>query len=280
MNTKSILITLLFPILTFAQIGIGTSTIDASAKLQVDATNKGFLQPRVALTGTADTATIATPATGLMVFNTATAGTGATAVTPGVYYYSGSAWQRVANQADVAAATATTATYVSGDLGTPYNGHTAWLAFAGGSSKTCNASITLPPGKWEVVLNLTCMMVDYDTQWGIPISLSMSYWLQNDQTPDPLYYNYPTSPNLITADVLFPGAGMFTKPVGGIGSLGTEHNGSFYINNTTTNSKTYYLYFHEGGIADTQNSDGFEPGYAQLGGSTWKGNRFYAVKIN
>jgi len=165
-------------------------------------------------------------------------------------------------------------------LGAPFIGHDQWIVPSFGSSKTFNGSITLPPGKWEVVLNLTCMMTDYDYQWGTPISLSMSYWLQNDQTPDPLDYGYPTSPNLITADVLFPGAGMITKPIGGVGSLGTEHNGSFYINNTSTNNKTYYLFFHEGGIADTQNSNGFEPSYAQLGGSTWKGNRFYAVKIN
>jgi hypothetical protein len=40
------------------------------------------------------------------------------------------------------------------------------------------------------------------------------------------------------------------------------------------------LFFHESGIADNQNNNGFEPAYAALGGSTWKSNRFYAVKIN
>jgi len=36
------------------QVGIGvTGTVNASAKLQVDATDKGFLPPRVALTSTA-----------------------------------------------------------------------------------------------------------------------------------------------------------------------------------------------------------------------------------
>lgn len=33
-----------------AQTGIGTTNPDASAKLEVNATNKGFLPPRVALT--------------------------------------------------------------------------------------------------------------------------------------------------------------------------------------------------------------------------------------
>jgi hypothetical protein len=82
----------------FNQVAIGTNSPVASAKLQVDATNKGFLPPRVTLTGTGDASTISSPATGLMVFNTATAGSGATAVTPGIYYYDGAKWQRVINQ--------------------------------------------------------------------------------------------------------------------------------------------------------------------------------------
>lgn len=75
-----------------AQTGIGTTTPHASAKLEVYATNKGFLPPRITLTGTADTSTISSPATGLLIYNTATAGTSPSNVTPGYYYYNGSAW--------------------------------------------------------------------------------------------------------------------------------------------------------------------------------------------
>ena len=42
-----------------AQTGIGTTTPNASAKLDVYATNKGFLPPRVTLTSTTDATTIA-----------------------------------------------------------------------------------------------------------------------------------------------------------------------------------------------------------------------------
>ena len=52
MKNKLLLIALLFPTLFFAQVGIGTTTPDASAKLEVSATDKGFLQPRVALNST------------------------------------------------------------------------------------------------------------------------------------------------------------------------------------------------------------------------------------
>ena len=58
----------------FSQTGIGTTTPHVSAKLDVSATNKGFLPPRIALLSINDVATIASPATGLVIFNTATAG--------------------------------------------------------------------------------------------------------------------------------------------------------------------------------------------------------------
>jgi hypothetical protein len=81
-----------------AQVGIGTTTPSTSAQLEVNSTSKGFLPPRVTLTGTADITTIASPATGLMVYNTATAGTSPNNVMPGIYYYDGAKWQRVINQ--------------------------------------------------------------------------------------------------------------------------------------------------------------------------------------
>lgn len=83
---------------TQAQVGIGTASPNASAQLEISSSSKGFLPPRVTLTGTADATTIVSPATGLMVYNTATAGTAPANVTPGIYYYDGAKWQRVINQ--------------------------------------------------------------------------------------------------------------------------------------------------------------------------------------
>ncbi len=75
----------------YAQVGIGVNTPDASAQLDVTSTNKGFLPPRVSLTGTTDATTIASPANGLLVYNTAASDD----VVPGYYYYNGSTWSRV-----------------------------------------------------------------------------------------------------------------------------------------------------------------------------------------
>ncbi len=49
-----------------AQVGIGTSSPDASAALDVSATDKGFLMPRMT---TVQREAIASPANGLMVFD-------------------------------------------------------------------------------------------------------------------------------------------------------------------------------------------------------------------
>lgn len=60
------------------------------------ATNKGFLPPRIALTATTDASTIASPAAGLLIYNTATAGAAPNNIVPGYYYWNGTAWIQIA----------------------------------------------------------------------------------------------------------------------------------------------------------------------------------------
>ncbi|MCZ2487193.1 hypothetical protein [Aquirufa antheringensis] len=75
----------------FAQTGIGTTTPNASAKLDVYSTNKGFLPPRVTLTSTTDASTIASPAEGLLVYNLGSVGLQA-----GYYFWNGANWATIA----------------------------------------------------------------------------------------------------------------------------------------------------------------------------------------
>lgn len=67
------------------------ATAHASSILDVNSSNKGMLIPRVALTGTSDVTTIASPATSLLIYNTTTVSN----VTPGYYYWAGSSWTKV-----------------------------------------------------------------------------------------------------------------------------------------------------------------------------------------
>ncbi len=85
-----------------AQTGIGTTTPDASAKLDVSSTNKGFLPPRITLTALNSASPVTSPATGLLIFNTATVGIIPNQVTPGYYYWDGvnSKWVRLEDKAD------------------------------------------------------------------------------------------------------------------------------------------------------------------------------------
>lgn len=91
---KKVIIVFLFFVTTanvIAQTGIGTTTPNASAKLDVYATNKGFLPPRVTLISATDATTIASPAEGLLVYNLGSVGLQA-----GYYYWNGANWSTIA----------------------------------------------------------------------------------------------------------------------------------------------------------------------------------------
>ena len=82
-----------------AQVGIGTTNPANGSMLDIDASDKGILIPRVNLTGTDDTATITPSATkGLLVFNEAIT-TGANAVNEGFYYWDGAIWVAINSSA-------------------------------------------------------------------------------------------------------------------------------------------------------------------------------------
>ena len=72
---------------TGGNLGIGTSTPEASAKLELSSTTQGFLPPR--LTDTQRDA-VTSPATGLIIYNT-TSGT--------INFYNGTAWRAVSHTA-------------------------------------------------------------------------------------------------------------------------------------------------------------------------------------
>lgn len=80
---KILVLVLLSAKLMNAQVGIGTTTPLASSNLDVTATDKGVLIPRVALTRTTNSSPVTAPANSLLVYNTATIND----VIPGYYYW-------------------------------------------------------------------------------------------------------------------------------------------------------------------------------------------------
>jgi len=78
---KIILLACLLPTCLLAQVGIGTTTPDASAMLDITSTTSGVLTPRMIQT---QRDAIVAPATGLLIYQTDN--------TPGFYYYDGTVW--------------------------------------------------------------------------------------------------------------------------------------------------------------------------------------------
>ena len=72
-------------ITTTGAVGIGTSTPDASALIELNSSDRGFLMPRML---EAEREAIANPAEGLMVYTT-------DGTFPGIYYFDGVEWVRV-----------------------------------------------------------------------------------------------------------------------------------------------------------------------------------------
>jgi trimeric autotransporter adhesin len=60
---------LLSHLLYSQNVGIGTNTPDASALLELNATNKGLLIPRITLLSPTDNVTVTSPANGLLIYN-------------------------------------------------------------------------------------------------------------------------------------------------------------------------------------------------------------------
>lgn len=134
---------LFFSINVIAQTGIGTVSPHPSAKLEVNATNKGFLPPRVTLASVTDVSTIPSPATGLLVYNIGSVGLQA-----GYYYWNGANWATIATAALAGNAV------VASDLVKLY--HEAYAITAGKASSSDGYSFTVPAsGRYEFNFNCT-----------------------------------------------------------------------------------------------------------------------------
>ena len=248
----------------FAQIGVGTSSVESSARLQVDAsasTNaKGFLPPRVALTASNNILPFtSTPATGIMVYNTATAGTGANAVTPGLYCYNGSSWQRVVNQnqgvVEITSAAAnssglkftnlTSATTTSGGatLGVNANGEVVTVngsAFSpvfgsANPSGTINVSAGASAELTRLTINSTgTYLITYTMRVQAPSAAANQYAVG--------FLSLDNSTAILGTEILgaFPGGAT-------VGAPGGNYSGSHVITVSTAPTTIYFRCFAVGG---------------------------------
>ena len=130
-----------------AQTGIGTSTPSPSAKLEVASTNQGFLPPRIALTTANAASPVTSPATGLLIYNTATTGTAPNNVAPGYYYWNGSAWVAILSNITSSSisgnGTTTTLTNFGAEINTQSGSTYTLTATDNGKIISCTNTITI-----------------------------------------------------------------------------------------------------------------------------------------
>ena len=167
-----------------AQAGINTSSPANGALLDISSTNKGFLIPRVTLTGTNDVTTITPSATtGLLVYNTVTAGALPVQVTPGFYYWNGSQWLRFYNRGygikfdQGAQTTASTLSSVytqisgldTGFINVPYSGTYQIKVETAYACGNLSATTSEGVGQASISLNMTTSLV------GVPVRVKEKY---------------------------------------------------------------------------------------------------------
>jgi ethanolamine utilization microcompartment shell protein EutS len=134
---------LLFSIHLNAQTGIGTTTPNASAKLDVYSTNKGFLPPRVTLTSASLASPITLPAEGLLVYNIGSSGLQA-----GYYYWNGTSWATIATASSAGNGVASTNLFKLYQEG--------YSTTSGKAPSTNGYSFTVPvSGRYEFNFNST-----------------------------------------------------------------------------------------------------------------------------
>ncbi len=144
-------VTTLFFTANYAQVGVNTTA--PNGVLDVVSTTNGMLLPRVALTTTTLAAPVVNPAggalpTSTLVYNTNTAGD----VTPGYYYWSGSAWLRLSTGSGGASG----AWLLTGNTvtNTDYIGTNSWHSFKIRAGNTQYGTIE-PGGSIFLGLNAT-----------------------------------------------------------------------------------------------------------------------------
>jgi hypothetical protein len=108
-----------------AQVGIGTSSPDPSAQLDIVSSEKGILIPRVTLTNRPGSVGKVDPVEGLIIYQTD--------VDPGFYYFDGSNWEKLVKRSELpstsfASRKPTPAQITSSNLATAVQFHTTSLS--------------------------------------------------------------------------------------------------------------------------------------------------------
>ncbi|GIV23960.1 MAG: hypothetical protein N3A68_09255 [Bacteroidia bacterium] len=224
-------------------VGIGTTAPHVAARLHVAGTNMGVLLPATALTSATAWAPLGgTSQNGMIVYNTATSGSGQDAVSPGYYYWLSGRWRRFIDNGY--------AGMVQGVLATPPQS----LVTNPPSWQYLNSYIDLPPGRWIV----------FSTQLlhpaGGPLPSNASIWVRTTFCESDL--TFLQSGDIIGSPLI---SGLLPSQ-----SWYSMATGQIIIQNNSGGVKRYYYWGHSAGYNTTANVYYFATDY-------WGENQFFAL---
>ena len=221
---------------SIAQTGIGTTTPDPSAKLDVSSTNKGFLPPRVTLTSTSDITTIPNPVTALLVYNTGSN----VNLSAGYYYWNGTAWTKIGNNGSILASNTVT---ISATITPPTSGtRTIDQTFAvdNGATKTITLQLSyegLGVGSGDYLISLP-EGITFNTNAGYNPTYTGLPWLPTVSYMAP--YIIPMQGGIVFAGAwsvsafVVPYSSTHYRILFAYGGLFTFWSSSFFAFNTNT----------------------------------------------
>ena len=247
--------------MSFAQVGIGTTTPEASAALDVTSTTRGFLPPRLTQ---AQMNTVASPVEGLMVYCSDCAA-------KGMYVYTGSVWEQLGGDAVVTQEVVSSSgeTWMARNLGAQqvatsstdaaaYGDLYQWGRTTDGHEKRNSTVVAGPVASGSEGANFITsgttpfdwLSTQDDTRWGATKTA-------ND--PCPTGYRVPTETELNAERLLFATndtAGAFGSvlklPLAGIrnnstGQLFNATGSGYYWSSTIASIRARYLIFYISG---------------------------------
>lgn len=231
------------------RVGIGTPAPVASAQLDVTSTNKGAIFPRLALTGATDAATVPGVVDGILVYNTATAGTGQNAITPGYYYWYNGRWNKL---------------QTSAYAGVVFGVHTATvpnhLTVAPPGWQYSNSYIDLPPGKWVVYIYELLSPSNAGVQGWDGTGTNRAIWVRTSLSNSNVTFSY--SPHIVGSPLV---SGALDAP-----NYYGMTSGAIYVNNNTGTTQRYYLWGNVDRISTACNIHNFAT-------TSWGENQFFAI---
>lgn len=234
----------------FAQqnVGIGTTTPDASAILDITSTNKGVLIPRVALNDYTTSSPVTSPTEGLLIYNA----TGTEA--HGFWYWDGTQWVQVGSGSSSGGTLDDAYNFGGAGLGRTITADNGSVEINMTSSATNTEGLTVTAANGSSGTPSSAIYV-------MSSGVGASIYAENTNTANP--YNTIQASSNSTNQYTSAIAGYYDGAQQGVGVYGSVYNststgvaGVMGVNNRTSGGYGLYGQGFNGGVGETNDAGG------------------------